>query len=171
MSEEELRAVWLEAGRPGVGKFYAAVLRSRLPVTRKAAEEFVKKQETRQVFVPGPTSSGRVTAARLDDRWQVDLINWKQMDASKNNGFKNVLVVVDVFSRYAWAVPMESKTTEEGVKTFEGILRGSGRKPFEVDTDGGLEFGARFTSFLNERKEYTRSGCPASRAASLWLML
>ena len=88
MSEEELRKVWLEAGRPGVDKFYAATLRSRLVVTRKAAQEFVRKQETRQVFAPGPVSSGRVTAARPDDLWQVDLIDWKQMDASKNNGYK-----------------------------------------------------------------------------------
>jgi hypothetical protein len=43
MSEEELRAVWLEAGRPGVDKFYAAVLRSGLAVRRQAAQEFVKK--------------------------------------------------------------------------------------------------------------------------------
>ncbi len=98
--------MWLDAGRPGVDKFYATTLRSRLPVTRKAAQEFVKSQETRQVFAPGQTSSGRVISARLDDRWQVDLIDWKQTDASKNGGFKSVLVVVDVFSRYAWAIPM-----------------------------------------------------------------
>ena len=73
------------------------------------------------------------------------------MDASKNNGYKNVLVVVDVFSRFAWAIPMESKTTEAVVEAFEGILRG-GRKPAEVDTVGGLEFGARFTSILEGKK-------------------
>ncbi len=62
MSEEELRAVWVDAGRPGVDKFYAAVLRSGLAIKRQAAQEFVKKQETRQVFAPGPKSGGRVTA-------------------------------------------------------------------------------------------------------------
>ena len=151
MSEAELRTVWLEAGRPGVDKFYAAALRGGLAIKRKDAQEFVKKQETRQVFAPGPVSSGNVTASRIDDRWQVDLIDWKQMDASKNNGYKNVLVVVDVFSRFAWAIPMENKTTEVVVNALEGIMRG-GRKPSEVDTDGGLEFGARFTSFLEGKK-------------------
>ena len=50
MSEAELRAVWLEAGRPGVDKFYAAALRGGLAIKRKDAQDFVKKQETRQVF-------------------------------------------------------------------------------------------------------------------------
>ena len=74
------------------------------------------------------------------------------MDTSKNEGYQNVLVVVDVFSRFAWAVPMESKTIEATTNAFEGIMRESGRKPSEVDTDGGLEFGAKFTSFLEEKK-------------------
>ena len=42
MSEEELRAVWIEAGRPGVAKFYAAALRSGLVIKRQVAQEFVK---------------------------------------------------------------------------------------------------------------------------------
>ncbi len=67
MSEEQLRAVWLEAGRPGVDKFYAAVLRSDMAVRRQAAQEFVKRQETTQVFAPGPKSGGRVTATRAGD--------------------------------------------------------------------------------------------------------
>ena len=109
MSEEELRAVWVGAGRPGVDKFYAAVLRSGLAIKRQAAQEFVKKQESRQVFAPGPKSGGRVTASRLDDRWQCDLIDWKQMDASKNDGYKYIFVVVDVFSRFMWTIPTDSK--------------------------------------------------------------
>ncbi len=75
--EEELRAVWLEAGRPGADTLYGAALRSGLDVKRQAVQEFVKSQETRQVFAPGPKSSGRVTAARIDDRLQADLIDWK----------------------------------------------------------------------------------------------
>ena len=133
MPEEELRAVWLGAGRPGVDKFYAAVRRSGLAVRRQAAQEFVKKQETRQVFAPGPKSGGRVTASRLDDRWQADLIDWKQMDASKNEGYKYILVVVDVFSRFMWTIPTESKSLETTIGTFDGLLRDSGRKPSEVN--------------------------------------
>ena len=70
------------------------------------------------------------------------------MDATQNKGFRNTLVVVDVFSRYAWAVPMESKSQEDAVKAFGKVLRTSNRKPAEVDSDGGQEFGAAFTEFL-----------------------
>ena len=152
MAEAELRAVWVEAGRPGADKLYAAALRSGLAVKREAVQGFVKSQETRQVFAPAPKSGGKVTATNIDDRWQADLIDWKQMDNALNKGYKYVLVVVDVFSRFAWAVPMESKSTESAINAFGGILRATGRKPSEVDSDGGLEFGPAFTSFLEQKK-------------------
>jgi hypothetical protein len=148
MSEEELRAVWLGAGRPGVDKYFAAVLRSGLAVRRQAAQEFVKKPVTRQVFAPGPTSGGRVTASRLDDRWQADLIDWKQKDASKNEGYKYILVVVDVFFL---SIHVDNSNGEQKPRDDDGcidwLLCDSGRKPSEVDSDGGPEFSARFTSF------------------------
>ena len=58
-------------------------------------------------------------------------------------------MVVDIFSRFAWAIPMETKSAEATAKAFDEILRESGRKPSELDTDGGLEFsGGTFESFL-----------------------
>ena len=99
------------------------------------------------MFAPGSKSGGRVTAARIDDRWQCDFIDWKHMHSSKNKGFKNVLVVVEVFSRFVWAIPMENKTIETTVHAFKGIMRESGRKPSEVDTEGGLEFVRRSPPF------------------------
>jgi hypothetical protein len=116
-------------------------------VRRQTVVDFVKAQETRQIFAPAPKSGGKVTATNIDDRWQVDTIDWKQMDSSKNRGYKNVLVAVDVFSRLCWAIPMENKSQESTLKALEGIMRVSGRKPTEVDTDGGLEYGPAFPLF------------------------
>ena len=149
--EVQLRTIWIESGRPGAAKLYAAARRRGLDVKRPVVDAFVKQQETRQVFAPAPKSQGKVTATNLDDRWQADLIDWKQMDATQNKGFKNVLVVVDVFSRYAWAVPMESKSQEDAVKAFGKVLWTSGRKPAEINSDGGQEFGAAFTEFVEKK--------------------
>ena len=77
-----------------------------------------------------------MTATGVDDRWQVDLIDWKQMDASQNNGVRNVLLAVDVFSRSVWAVPMESKTQEATVAALRGVFATSGRKPARSTATG-----------------------------------
>jgi len=147
----QLRTVWDEAGRPGAAKLYDAARRKGLDVSRAAAAAFVKGQETRQVFAPGPRSQGRVTATGVDDRWQVDLIDWKQMDPGKNQGFRNVLIAVDVFSRFAWAVPMKEKTQKAAIAALRSIMDKSGRKPAEVDSDAGQEFGSAFDAMLEQQ--------------------
>ena len=60
-----------------------------------------------------------------------------------------MLVVVDVFSRFCWAAPVETKNAEATTKAFEEILLESRRKPSELDADGGVEFtGGTFEPFL-----------------------
>ena len=41
----------------------------------------------------------------VDDLWQADLLEMIPY-ASVNHDYKYILVVIDVFSRYAWAAPM-----------------------------------------------------------------
>ena len=151
MTDAQLRSIWLETGRAGVSKLFAATQRAGLGVRRADVDAFVKKQETRQVFAPAPRSDGKVTSNSLNRRWQVDLIDFKQLDATKNDGHKNVLVVTDVFSRFVWAVPLKDKSQNTVTTAFRGILTSSGRKPGEVDSDGGAEFTGPFDKLLLEK--------------------
>jgi len=91
-----------------------------------------------------------VTSTGIDSRWQVDLIDFKQMEATKNNGYRLVLVVSDVFSRFVWAVPIKDKSQKAVAAAFKGIID-TGRKPAEVDSDGGAEFTGAFDALLEEK--------------------
>ena len=150
MTDAQLRKIWVETGRAGVSKLYAATQREGLGVKRAAVDAFVKAQETRQVFAPAPKSNGKVTSSSIDSTWQVDLIDFKQLDAAKNDGHRVILVVADVFSRYVWATPLKEKTQATVAAAFKGIMA-SGRTPAEVDSDGGAEFSGLFDSLLREK--------------------
>ncbi len=56
-----------------------------------------------------------------------------------NDGYRYLLVCIDVFSKYAWIVPIKSKTVAALVEAFKVILS-SGRKPQKIMTDQGTEF-------------------------------
>ncbi len=150
MTDAQLRKIWVETGRAGVSKLYAATQREGLGVKRAAVDAFVKAQETRQVFAPAPKSNGKVTSSSIDSTWQVDLIDFKQLDAAKNDGHRVILVVADVFSRYVWATPLKEKTQATVAAAFKSIMA-SGRTPAEVDSDGGAEFSGLFDSLLREK--------------------
>ena len=69
-----------------------------------------------------------------------------------NRGNRYILTVIDVFSRYAWAAPMRSKTGVEMVTVFEKIFHDKGA-PVNLQTDqGGEFFNAPFQTFLRDQQ-------------------
>lgn len=70
--------------------------------------------------------------------WQADLV--EMIPYSKfNKGYKYILVVIDVFSKYAWTIPVENKTANSVSEAFNFVLK-QGRVPNNLQTDHGLEF-------------------------------
>ena len=57
-----------------------------------------------------------------------------------NNGFRFLLCVIDVFSKYAWVVPLKDKKGVSIVDAFQKILDKSRRKPNKIWVNKGSEF-------------------------------
>lgn len=61
------------------------------------------------------------------------------------------MVVCDVFSRYAWTVPLEGKTADHVVEGFKTLFASTDRRCSALITDKGREFVNRtLTSFLKQ---------------------
>ena len=106
------------------------VLRS-VKWTDKLAEEL--HRQARRKF---PLRQVEVSYA--DDTWSADLVDM-QAYSRDNKGYKYLLNVIDVFSKYAWSVPLKSKTGQEVSEAFETILK-EGRTPELLWVDQGSEF-------------------------------
>ena len=63
-----------------------------------------------------------------------------QSFAKHNNGVKYLLNVIDVFSKYAWSIPILDKTGNSIVNAFDKIIKQSNRKPDKLWVDQGSEF-------------------------------
>ena len=57
-----------------------------------------------------------------------------------NKGIRFLLCVIDIFSKYAWVVPLKDKKGISIVKAFQIILKQSNRKPNKIWVDKGSEF-------------------------------
>ena len=64
-----------------------------------------------------------------------------QLIGKFNKGFRFLLCVIDVFSKYAWDVPLKDKKGVSIVDTFQKILdKSKGRKPNKIWVDKGIKF-------------------------------
>ena len=100
------------------------------PQNQQLAEELhkpiIKKFEKRKVH-----------AAFKDNIWGADLADM-QLLSRYNKEIRFLLCVIDIFSKYAWVVPLKDKKGVSIVTTFQSILKQSNnRKPNKIWVDNG----------------------------------
>ena len=81
----------------------------------------------------------KVHAAFKDNIWEADVADM-QLISKYNKGVRFLLCVIDIFSKYAWVVPLKDKKGTSIVATFQSILKQSNRKPNKIRVDKGLNF-------------------------------
>ena len=88
----------------------------------------------------------------MDDIWAADLVDM-QYYSQTNKGFKYILMIIDVFSKYGWAILLKNKTSAEIVRAFSELLNSGQKPPKYLWTDKGKEFVNReFRKLLDKKK-------------------
>jgi len=81
----------------------------------------------------------RVISYGVDDVWSCDLVEMQEW-SKQNKGYRYMLNVIDVHSKYAWSIPLKDKTGKTVLEAFKQIVESSGRKPDHIWVDEGKEF-------------------------------
>ena len=63
-----------------------------------------------------------------------------QLISKFNKGFRWLLCVIDIFSKYVWVVPLKDKKGITITNTFYKSLKECNRKPNKIWVDKGSEF-------------------------------
>ena len=63
-----------------------------------------------------------------------------QLIGKFNKGCRFLLCVINIYSKYAWVVPLKDKKGVSIVNAFQSILNKSNRKPDKIWVDKGSEF-------------------------------
>ena len=87
------------------------------------------------------------------------MLDLKDYGPESNRGYRYVLNIIDIFSKYGWTVPLKNKNAQTIKDSFENILISSKRKPNLIESDRGKEFyNYIFQDFLNKNniKFYSR---------------
>src|SRR4051812_14221757 len=82
-----------------------------LVFSRNDVQSFLENQKTFRTFQPIDKTQFQSKVAAVEGRfrkWQMDLIDMKKY-SDENDGTKYILTIIDVFSKYAFAIPLTSK--------------------------------------------------------------
>ena len=74
-----------------------------------------------------------------DNTWGVDLADMQSL-SRKSKGIKYLLCAIDLYSKYAFVIPLKDKKGISIVNAFDKIIKQSNRKPNKIWVDQGGEF-------------------------------
>ena len=71
-----------------------------------------------------------------------------QLISKLDKGFRFLLFVIGIYSKYAWVIPLKGKKGTTITNAFQKMLNESNRKPNKIWVDKGSEIYSRSTKSL-----------------------
>ena len=130
-----------------VGSFGGVAALSKA-VGNKNVQNWLTSQETYTLHKPVRRKFRRrkTISIGVDHQWQIDLADVSSL-SNHNDGYRYLMTCIDVFSRYAWVVPLKNKSSSTILKAFASII--IDRRPTYLQSDKGSEFlNSTFQTFL-----------------------
>ena len=103
--------------------------------------------------------TNKIVYNSIDEIWSIDLAHISDYKTSNNKGYRYIFIVIDNFSEFLWAIPLENKYSQTITYEFSNILSTSKGKPLKIESDRGTEFyNSIFQNFLKSKniQHYSR---------------
>ena len=154
MEWQQINTIWLELNRPSADRLNAVLKRRGIQVSLENLRKFLKSRSEKEVFAARPVYKGRIYAADKDQRWAADIIDYtKNPSTVDGRTYTYILLVQDIFTRFAWAELMMSR--DQAPDMFQRILERAKTEhhqaPTVLTTDEDSVFiGYRFQAMLKK---------------------
>lgn len=85
----------------------------------------------------------------INDIWEIDLADMSKY-SKENNSNTFLLMVIDIFSKYLYVVPMKSKNATDVTNAMEQVFKQAKTSPQKIGADRGKEFyNSKFKKLLS----------------------
>ena len=145
--EQELRDLYYnpETGFQSAERLYQKAKEEGINVSRRIVKEWLREQDTYTKFKPivKRHKFRRVFVKDLGDQLQMDLVDMKKFK-KENKGYYWILTGIEILSRFAFAIPVYRKDTENMTRSVAKMMalfkKRFGMYPKVIQFDEGKEF-------------------------------
>ena len=140
--EQYLNGIYFDPNHPaaysGLDKLHRYVKKDGHKISKSKIRNWLSKQSVYNKHKPVRYSFKRSRVIVPTKLYQFDSDTASMVQYSKNNaGYKYILVLIDILSRYAWTKPLKTLTGKEMVKALESIFD---KTPQKLRSDMGTEY-------------------------------
>ena len=133
--------VYYDESRPGSYGGVEALARVNKQTKKKKIEDWLGSQDTYTIHKPIKKKFHRrgVISGGINHQFQADLVDLQKIK-KENKKTTFLLTCIDVFSKYAYVIPLKDKTGKSIVSAFKQIFKTLEEPPYLLQTDSGPEF-------------------------------
>lgn len=168
-----LKELYYTPGKPGAfagpEKLYQAVKQEgKYKIGRRRIRQFLNNEDPYSLYKPIRKTFPRskVIVNTIDSMWDGDLADVSNI-SSHNDGYKFLLVLIDIFSRYLFIIPLRNKHHQNIIDGLKSVFQ-TERKPHTLRTDKGSEFKNRWVKTYLKKERinviYTQNETKANYA-------
>lgn len=135
---------------------FNTTIRQRLKLTKsnknkRTPEDNRKYVEHQELFskTEEPSEVRKVLVDYPNQVWSLDLVFMPKSTWKANRDYKYLVTIIDIYTKYAWVIPLKDKEMNTVVEALEKKLKGS-PKPELVWVDEGSEFKQFFVDWLSK---------------------
>lgn len=139
--EETILKYYKEYSYPSSQKLYQILKEDGHKATLPAIEKVIKALKVYQLHKKQKKKyKYHIVAFAMNQLWQVDLVDMQKY-ATSNKNYKYILLIVDVFTRKAYAIPLKTKSASAIYDAFEAMFNDESiGSPQKILSDNGSEF-------------------------------
>ena len=146
MSAEALSKTYLDPKDPGsldnVQRILQRARQLHVPgVTRKTVQKYLRSEQAYTLHRPASRrfTGNHIYLAMIDAKWQADLADMHGI-ARQNGGMRYFFTLIDVYFKFAWAVPVHSQNAKVITAAFGQVLTTANPlNPKRLQADKGKE--------------------------------
>lgn len=142
-------------------KLYQKIKEQHPEITLKQVKEYLANSSTEQLHTQKRKPKEEAKIYGLIGQYQLDLTFLSQYK-KQNKGYHIILVAVEINTRYAYALPIKSKSQDSLVDSLKSLINrmnADKRKPTIFQTDNGTEFKNSKVSKLCEINDIKQVYC------------
>ena len=149
--EDFLNNIWIENNFPAKANLLKLAKEQRPDTQPKDVNKFLEAQLSYQLLKETKNLKshlGHIVAFHINEIWQIDLYDLSRYETT-NKKYKYMFAVMDVFSRFAYIIPIKNKDIETTTKALEEVLSYNKTAPNLIMSDNDSSFlGGEFQKLL-----------------------
>ena len=140
--DDFLKNIWMENNFPAKAKLLKLAKATRPETKPKEVNDYLDKQLSYQLLKESKNlkkNMGHITAFRINEVWQIDIYDLSRYETS-NKGYKYIFACMDVFTRFAYVIPLKNKDIISTTKALKEIISYNKSAPNLIISDNDSSF-------------------------------